>query len=63
MYKRYIISIFGRQKMQCPKRQITFTPDMLEALQRVANESGNGVSAIVRIAVAEYLKKVEGDKK
>lgn len=43
--------------MRCPKAQITFTEEMLEKLKNLAEKSGNPVSAIVRIAVAEYLEK------
>lgn len=43
--------------MQCPKMQITFTSEMLKALKKEAEKSGNSVSSIVRILVAEYLEK------
>lgn len=34
---------------------------MLEALKKIAKESGNSVAAVVRQAVADYLKKVGKD--
>lgn len=37
--------------------QITFTFEMLESLKKEAKKSGNSVSSIVRILVAEYLEK------
>ncbi len=47
--------------MNCPKIQITFTPDMIETLKKIAESSGNSVASIVRQAVADYLKKVGKD--
>lgn len=46
--------------MTCPKIQITFTPDMLEQLRKMAKSSGNSIAAVVRQAVFDYLKK-QGD--
>jgi hypothetical protein len=45
--------------MQCPKIQITFTPEQLEALKKIAKSEGNSVSAIVRMLVTDYLAKRE----
>lgn len=47
--------------MTCPKIQITFTPEMLEQLKKLAEASGNSVASVVRQAVLEYLKK-QGEK-
>lgn len=43
--------------MTCPKIQITFTPDMLEQLKKMAESSGNSVASVVRQAVLDYFKK------
>lgn len=45
--------------MQCPKMQITFTPDMLLKLKEQAKKSGNSVSSIIRMLVAEFLAEKE----
>lgn len=44
--------------MLCPKIQITFTPDMIEKLKKLSEESGNSIASVVRQAVTEYLRKV-----
>lgn len=49
----------GGFDMQNPKMQITFTPTMLDKLKQMANESGNSISSVVRVALSEYIKKVE----
>ena len=50
--------------MQCPKIQVTLTPDMLQKLKIISAESGNSVSSIIRTLVADYLrnKSLEGGK-
>lgn len=47
--------------MLCPKIQITFTPDMIEKLKKLSEESGNSIASIVRQSVADYLRKVGKD--
>lgn len=46
--------------MQCPKLQVTFTPEQLEKLKAIAQKTGNSVSSIIRTLVAEYLAEVGG---
>lgn len=46
--------------MKCPKIQITLTPDMLQKLKSISQETGNSVSSIIRNLVADYLKQKEG---
>lgn len=43
--------------MKCPKIQITFTPEMLSELKDYAEKTGNTVSAIIRILVADFLEE------
>jgi len=43
--------------LRSPKIQVTLTTEMLDELKKISSESGNSVSSILRIAIAEYLKK------
>lgn len=43
--------------MQCPKMQITLTPEMLQKLKDAAKKSGNSVSSIIRMLIADWLEK------
>ena len=42
--------------------QVTLPNEMLEDLKKISGESGNPIASIIRIAIAEYLKKKRLDK-
>jgi len=43
--------------MKNPKIQVTLPQDMLNVLKDISKDSGNPVSSIIRLAIAEYVKK------
>lgn len=50
----------GRGPGKKPKKVVTtvqFDPDVLEGLQRVAEREERTVSAVIRLAVREYLER------
>lgn len=53
----------GRGPGKKPKKVVTtvqFDPDVLEGLQRVAEREERTVSAVIRLAVREYLERENG---
>lgn len=53
----------GRGPGKKPAKQVTtvqLDPDMLEGLQQVAEREERTVSAVIRLAIRDYLEKVNG---
>lgn len=48
-----ILEVFMRGQ----KIQITFSPQIMQILKQISEETGNSIAAIVRTALIDYLKK------